>query len=85
MGEQAIGLVTGGILAISGLIMMAMGSVPRRRDRSRRRVRVAGPMLVVCGLLVFVASLVLIPQEDLAPGQTPLPTIDSDLDELLPP
>jgi hypothetical protein len=83
MGEQVIGLLTGAILSISGLIMLALGSEPRRRDRRRRRFRVAGPMLLVSGLLVCAASLTLVSQDDGTPIE-PLPTTESEFEDLQP-
>jgi multisubunit Na+/H+ antiporter MnhB subunit len=79
MGEQTIGLVTGGVLALSGIVMLAMGTERRRRRRSRRRLTVAGTMLFVSGVLVFAASLAWLPPDAAATAETPLPTQSDDL------
>jgi len=84
MGEQTIGLVTAGLLSMSGLIILALGSERRRRRRLRKRLRVAGSMLFASGLLVFAASLTLLPQDGLVPGDTPLPPSVLDWDDLWP-
>lgn len=81
MGEQAIALVTGGVLTISGIIMLAMATERRRRRRLRRRLRIAGAMLFVSGLVIFGASLALLPPEDAPTSETPLPP---DWNELRP-
>jgi multisubunit Na+/H+ antiporter MnhB subunit len=79
MSEQSIGLVTAGVLAISGIVLLAMATERRRRRRLRRRLRVSGTMLFVSGLLIFGASLVLLPPEDLTSSEMPLPADWGDL------
>ena len=78
MGEQTIGLITAGILSVSGLVILALGSERRRRRRLRKRLSVAGSMLFVSGLLVFAASLALLPPDGSVPVETVLPPTEPD-------